>query len=66
MKVRLQDVVKHCEETYYCYKCKYSKNGCCDVMIDGYLPRDFNSFRVLYGSCPELAKALFTNEEIEL
>ena len=66
MKVRLQDIVKHCVVTDYCHKCKYYKNGECMVSIDGYTPAYFEYYVNLCGNSPELAKALYTNEEIEL
>lgn len=65
MEVRLQDVVNYCCYTA-CDVCKYSKNGDCSVRIDGYIPMEYRHFRELCGSCPELAKALYTNEVIEL
>ena len=65
MKVRLQDIVNFCCDTA-CDVCKYCKNGDCSVRIDGYIPMVFINYRALCGSCPELAKALYTNEEIEL
>lgn len=66
MKVRLQDIVKHCQETYPCYICEYNEKGDCTVKIDGYCPYMYTEYYLLCGSCPELAKALYTNEEIEL
>lgn len=66
MKVRLQDIVKHCVVTDYCHKCKYYKNGECMVSIDGCTPDYFEDYFNLCGNSPELAKALYTNEEIEL
>lgn len=66
MKVRLQDIVKHCLVTDYCIKCKYYKNGECMVSIDGCIPAYFEIYVNLCGNSPELAKALYTNEEIEL
>ena len=66
MKVRLQDIVKHCAVTDYCHKCKYYKNGECMVSIDGCMPAYFEDYVNLCGNSPELAKALHTNEEVEL
>ena len=66
MKVRLQDIVKHCVVTDYCHKCKYYKNVECMVSIDGCTPVYFEDYVNLCGNSPELAKALYTNEEIEL
>lgn len=66
MKIRLQDIVKHCVVTDYCNKCKYDKNGECMVSIDGCAPAYFDDYVNLCGNSPELAQALFTNEEIEL
>lgn len=65
MKIRLQDLVNHCYERA-CDVCEYNKNGDCIARIDGYIPMEFMKYRSLCGSCPELAKALYTNEEIEL
>ena len=65
MKVRLQDIVSYCYGTT-CDCCKYSKNGDCIVRIDGYVPSIFIDFFLLCGNSPELAKALYTNEEVEL
>ena len=66
MKVRLQDIVKHCAVSEYCHKCKYGKNGECMVSIDGQMPAYFEEYVNLCGNSPELAKALYTNEEVEL
>lgn len=66
MKVRLQDIVKHCVVTDYCHKCKYDKNGECMASIDGHTPYIFEDYVNLCGNSPELAKALYTNEEVEL
>lgn len=66
MKVRLQDIVKHCVVTEYCHKCKYYKNGECMVSIDGCMPAYFEEYVNLCGNLPELAKLLYTNEEVEL
>ena len=65
MKVRLQDIVSYCYDTA-CDRCKYCKNGDCIARIDGYSPVIFMDFLLLCGNSPELAKALYTNEEIEL
>ncbi len=66
MIVRLQDIVKHCVVIDYCVKCKYNKNGECMASIDGHIPSYFEDYVNLCGNSPELAQALFTNEEIEL
>lgn len=65
MKVRLQDIVKHCVVTDFCNKCKYY-NAECMVSIDGCMPAYFEEYVNLCGNTPELAKALYTNEEVEL
>ena len=65
MKVRLQDIVKYCYDTT-CDRCKYSKNGDCIARIDGYIPAEFIQYFWLCGISPELAKAMYTNEEVEL
>ena len=66
MKVRLQDIVKHCVATDYCHKCKYDKNGECLASIDGCMPAYFEEYVNICVNSPELAKALYTNEEVEL
>ena len=66
MKVRLQYIVKHCVLTDRCYKCKYYKNRSCMVRIDGYMPAYFEEYVNICGNSPDLAKALNTNEEIEI
>ena len=66
MKVRLQDIVKHCENKEYCANCCYCKKGECLVRIDGYIPAMLSDYVAICGNSPELAKALCTNEEIEL
>ena len=66
MEVRLQDIVKYCSVKDECSKCKYDKNGECTVNIDGCIPASFEDYVHLCGNSPELAKALYTNEEIEL
>lgn len=66
MKVRLQDAIKNCIDIDDCCAiCKYNK-GECIVKIDGYYPFQLESYYRLCGNSPELAKALYTNEEIEL
>lgn len=65
MKVRLQDIVKYCLE-HKCEKCIYCRNGDCLVNIDGFIPCIYEEYYWLCGNSPELAKALYTNEEVEL
>lgn len=66
MKIRLQDTIKNCiYKGACCAICKYNK-GECIVKIDGYYPFQLESYYRLCGNSPELAKALYTNEEIEL
>lgn len=65
MKIRLQDTAKYCYDTT-CDCCKYCKNGDCIARIDGYIPMRFIPFCSLCDSSPELAKALHTNEEVEI
>lgn len=66
MKVRLQDVIKNCiDNSACCVICKYN-TGECIAKIDGYYPFELESYYRLCGNSPELAKALFTNAEIEL
>lgn len=64
--VRLQNVIKTCVKTS-CKNCKYAKNGgvCC-VKINSLKPHAFIAYCKLCRSTPKLAKALYTNEEIEL
>lgn len=69
MKVRLQDVIKNCIDIDACCtgcNCKYTKDGECLAKIDGYYPFELENYYRLCGNSPELAKALYTNEEIEL
>lgn len=66
MKIRLQDVIKDCIDICACCAtCKYNK-GECIAKIDGYYPFVFENYYRLCGNSPELAKALYTNEEVEL
>lgn len=65
MKIRLQDTAKYCYDTT-CDCCKYCKNGDCIARIDGYIPMRFIPFCSLCDSSPELAKVLYTNEEVEI
>lgn len=65
MKIRLQDAIKTCANTS-CKMCKYNKNGECIAKINGYIPQEFLGYYCLCKTVPELAKALCTNEEIEL
>lgn len=65
MKIRLQDIVKNCYNTT-CDCCKYCKNGDCIVRIDGNVPMVYMDYYWLCGNSPELAKALYTNEEVDL
>ena len=67
MKVRLQDIVKLCTAMEQdCYFCVYHKDGECLVNIDGFIPSMFSEYVNVCGNSPELAKALYTNEEVEL
>lgn len=65
MKVRLQDIVEYCINKGCAY-CQYCKSGECIGKIDGYYPFELENYYRLCGNSPELAKALYTNEEIEL
>lgn len=66
MKIRLQDVIKNCIDNGACCAiCKYNI-GECIAKIDGYYPFELENYYRLCGNSPELAKALYTNEEIEL
>ncbi len=66
MKIRLQNTIRECINNGACCSiCKYSKDECI-VKIDGYYPFELESYYYLCGNSPELAKALYTNEEIEL
>lgn len=66
MKIRLQDVIKDCIDIgACCATCKYNK-GECIAKIDGYYPFVFENYYRLCGNSPELAKALYTNEGVEL
>lgn len=66
MKIRLQDVIKNCIDNGDCCAiCKYNI-GECIAKIDGYYPFELENYYRLCGNSPELAKALYTNEEIEL
>lgn len=65
MKVRLQDVVRLCSNVE-CSKCQYDAQGECMIKIDGYIPCELMPYYYLCDNSPELAKALYTNEEIEL
>lgn len=67
MKIRLQDIVKLCTSMQKeCYFCAYHKDGECLVKIDGFIPSVFSEYVGVCDNSPELAKALYTNEEIEL
>lgn len=66
MKVRLQDVIKNCiDNGASCSICKYNK-GECIAKIDGYYPFELEKYYRICGNSPELAKALLTNEELEI
>lgn len=67
MRVRLQDVIRECiNNNAYCSVCKYDTTVECIAKIDGYYPFELEKYYRLCGNSPELAKALYTNEEIEL
>lgn len=66
MKIRLQDIVYYCINKEHCTDCQYFKSGECITKIDGYYPFDLEEYYHLCCDSPELAKALYTNEEIEL
>ena len=65
MKIRLQDTIRECINIEDCIWCKYCK-GECIVKIDGYYPFELDKYYHLCCNSLELAKALYTNEEIEL
>jgi hypothetical protein len=46
--------------------CKYGTTVECIAKIDGYYPFELESYYRLCGNSPELAKALYTNEGVEL
>ena len=55
MKVRLQYIIKACVYVEACCViCRYNKCG------------ELENYYRLCGNSPELAKALYTNEEVEL
>lgn len=64
MKIRLQEVVKYCSIND-CKGCKYDA-GECMININGLLPCKLINYVDLCESSQHLAKALYTNEEIEL
>jgi hypothetical protein len=66
VKVRLKDVVEQCINTAHCTDCHYCKSGECIAKIDGYYPFDLEEYYWLCYDVPKLAKALYTNEELEL
>lgn len=67
MRVRLQDVIRECiNNNAYCSVCKYDTTVECIAKIDGYYPFELEKYYRLCGNSPELAKALYTNEEVEL
>lgn len=67
MKVRLQDIVKHCVAMQKeCYFCVYHKDGECLVNIDGFIPSVFSEYIDLCDNSNELAKALYMNEGVEI
>lgn len=66
MKVRLQDAIRYCINNGACCAiCKYNI-GECIAKIDGYYPFELENYYHLCGNSPELAKALYTNEEVEM
>ena len=67
MKVRLQYIIKACVYVEACCViCRYNKCGECIAKIDGYYSFELENYYRLCGNSPELAKALYTNEEVEL
>ena len=64
MKIRLQEIIEYCSRNE-CKDCNYYK-GECVVNIGGLLPCEYINYIELCKSCPSLAKALYTNEEVEL
>lgn len=65
MKVRLQDIVNQCIGKE-CWKCEYDNNMNCSMVIGGIIPSAYIDFVRLCERYPEQAKALYTNEEIEI
>lgn len=66
MIIRLQEIIEYCINKAHCTDCQYFKSGECITKIDGYYPFDLEEYYHLCCDSPELAKALYTNEEIEL
>lgn len=67
MKARLQDIVKHCVAMQKeCYFCVYHKDGECLVNIDGCIPSVFSEYVDVCCNSPEIAKALYMNEVVEI
>lgn len=61
----MRDAIRDCINSAHCSGCKYKK-GECLAKIDGYYPSELEEYYWLCVDSPELAKALYTNEEIEL
>lgn len=64
MKVRLQEIIEYCAMNE-CKGCKHDK-GECIASINGLLPCEYINYVELCKSCASLAKALYTNDEVEL
>lgn len=62
----MRDAIRDCINSAHCSGCKYNKKGECLAKIDGYYPSELEEYYWLCVDTPELAKALYTNEEIEL
>lgn len=65
MKIKLQDLVRQCEGKE-CWTCKLEKDMHCTATIGGLVPTAYADFVRLCERYPEQAKALYTNDEIEI
>lgn len=61
----MQELVKECHSKN-CEYCKCYSNNRCKVTIGGRLPIGYYYFVKLCENNPELAKALYNNEEVEI
>lgn len=65
MKVRLHEIVEECIKHKMCDTCEFYK-GECAAQFNGIVPTQFRPFVELCETCPEFARDLLENKEVEI
>lgn len=65
MKVRLHDVVDECRKHKMCDTCEFY-HGECIAQFNGIVPSEFKAFVDLCQTCPDFARDILENKEVEI